>query len=91
MPAHAKLSVDQQADLARRFRAGEQAEALAERFGVSVRSVYRTARGWQPATAAATDPAMSLSFRAPAAEVAAFETGGPRGGPGDAAARHSAR
>ena len=40
---------------------------------MSVRSVYRTARSRRRATAAAADPTVSLSFRAPASEVDAFE------------------
>lgn len=73
MSAHRKLSVDQRLDLARRFRRGERPEALAEAFGVSLRSVYRTAQKQAVATARAGDPTASLSFRAPASEVAAFD------------------
>lgn len=70
---HRKLSVDRREELAHRFRAGERPEALAEAFGVSVRSVYRTARNRRSETAAKADPALPFMFRAPASEIAAFD------------------
>ena len=73
MAPHRKLSIDRRAEMARRFRAGERPEALAEAFGVSVRSVYRAARSRRSATAAKADPTASLSFRAPASEITAFD------------------
>ena len=73
MSAHRKLSVDQNLELARRFRRGERPEVLAQNFGVSVRSVYRTARTARSETARVADPTASMSFRAPASEVAAFD------------------
>ena len=73
MAPHRKLSIERGEELARRFRAGERPEALAAAFGVSVRSVYRTARSRRRETAAKADPAAPFVFRAPASEIAAFE------------------
>ena len=73
MGQYRRLSLEQRRELARRHRRGERAEALAAAYGVSVRSVHRIVAAQTAETARGRDPTVSVSFRAPRSEVAAFE------------------
>ena len=70
MGQYHRLSLEQRRELARRHRRGERAEALAAAYGVSV---HRIVAAQTAETARARDPTVSVSFRAPRSEVAAFK------------------
>lgn len=67
-----RLSVEKQVEIAERASKGVPVAQLAESYGISMRSVYRTIRNQRDETAARADPAVTFSFRAPKSEVEGF-------------------
>ncbi|MEM8575737.1 MAG: helix-turn-helix domain-containing protein [Pseudomonadota bacterium] len=67
-----RLSVEKQVEIARLASKGVPVAELAERYGISMRSVYRTVRNQRDETASKADPAVTFSFRAPKSEVEGF-------------------
>ena len=72
-PSRQRLTIDQRVALARRHRQGESVAALAEAYGITPRSVQRTLRKQAGATQAKGEPALPITFRAPAPEIHAFD------------------
>ena len=71
-PRRKHLAVEARAELARRFRAGESATALAKAFSISGRQVYRIAGEEKGETAAAAGTSRIVSVRLPDSEISAF-------------------
>lgn len=71
-PRRKHLTIEARAELARRFRAGESATALAKAFSITGRQVYRIAGEGKGDTAAAAEPSKIVSVRLPEGEIASF-------------------
>ena len=67
------LKLEQRIDLARRYRAGEPAVALAEVFGVTLRHVARVAKEQTGEGLSVRDPSETVAFRATQSELAVFD------------------
>ena len=71
-PRRKHLTIEARAEVARRFRAGESATALAKAFSITGRQVYRIAGEEKGETAAAVEPSKIVSVRLPEGEIASF-------------------
>lgn len=69
-----RLKLEERIALARRYHAGEAAQALAEAYGVSRRHVTRIAREEKGEGREIRDPSVSVSFRAATSEIAGFDS-----------------